>query len=1030
MLTAHLVDHLQSFLGKHVMFSFLGSDLLGRLVERLEMMSFTMGQTVLEEGEAGDCAYLIYAGKVRVFKRSQAGQAVLLGTLGAGDLFGEQALMHGAVRSATVRAAEETVLVRMPRTEFEALLHEQPTWAAYVEGLMRRRAVSNFLRFTTFLGNVPVRQVTALLDQFQECSFACGQAIVQQGEAGDSMYILKSGEAKVVRGDAPGVLQHLGEGDHFGERALILRQPRFASVIAVTAVDCFRLSRTAFDALLTAAPEVHEHLRRRLEHYDQATELKRQVELQPPAPARHEPAPDLVWETIADKLQAKVKHQPAKRWSWLRFFKSHPFIPQEDETDCGAASLAMIARHHGLHVPVARLRELAHVGAAGASMLSLAQAAQAIGFAWRALSTDFDHLSGLDLPAIAHWKGYHYLVLYEVGHAQLVVGDPAVGLVTMTRQEFEAGWTGKLLLLSPTEHIHQYEAAKAVAFWRRPLAPLRARLATLMLVSLLLTVLTLAWPLAVQLLVDQVFSKQETSLLGPLVGGLTLAAFLQGVAAWLRRHYLESGLNEFSSAIGGAWFEGLLRLPLGHFEARPIGAFLVRLQACQQVRERAARQAITALFDLPLVAGAVGLMLFYHPLLAGAAVLTTLALPAACALFSVRTWQRQTHGDWLRKSAQATVLVESTQLLPAIKDAAAEVEACRHMAQSGQAEPGPDPAVANSALGVCLGLFALGLGLGAVLVMEGQLTLGQFLAFQILLALAAVPVLRLSVLGPQLVALGWAMQRLADVEATPTEQHGRTTALPPLRGLIQLENVSFRYRPESPKVLAGINLVIEPGQFVTVVGRSGAGKSTLAMLLDGFYRATEGTLRMDGCDVGTALLDSLRGQVSLVSGEPALFAGTVRANIALAEPAAAMERVVEAAKMAHAHDFILALPHGYDTMIGPGAMRLSTGQSQGLSLARALLKEPRVLILDDVLDNLDGEAEQAVLRNLQAAGRTRTTVLLSRRPQVAAFADRIIVLEAGQIVESGTHAQLVEQRGLYCFWTSMSQGRGQTASLT
>jgi ABC-type bacteriocin/lantibiotic exporter with double-glycine peptidase domain len=306
----------------------------------------------------------------------------------------------------------------------------------------------------------------------------------------------------------------------------------------------------------------------------------------------------------------------------------------------------------------------------------------------------------------------------------------------------------------------------------------------------------------------------------------------------------------------------------------------------------------------------------------------------------------------------------------------------------------------------------------AVLVLDVRLTVGQLMACQMLVLLAAVSILAWVGRWPQVCTLVFLLQKLDEVHEIPAEQEHPAEPLPPVRGLIQFEDVSFRYHPESPHVLSRINLVIQPGQIVALIGRSGGGKSTLAQLLERFFSPTEGRIRIDGFDLAGVDVRSLRSQVSVVRTEPALVTGPIRDYIALADPKADIQRVVEAARRAGAHDFIMALPRSYDTAIGPGGTRLSDGQNVHLSLARAFLKEARLLILDDVLSLLEVEAERKLIQQLRTEARGRTTMLISRRPLAAAYADFIVVMDAGQVVEMGGHAELVEQKGLYYYWSN------------
>jgi ATP-binding cassette subfamily B protein len=600
-----MTEALISFLRNHVLFSLLAEDTLGRLAQQLEMTSFGLREVILREGELGDCAYLVYSGKVRVFKQGPGGKPLVLATLGSGDLFGELSLLRGEARSASVRAAEDAVLFRIREADFKQLLHDQPELVPYLERLLRQRGVSNFLRLATFLGALPARQVVALLDRLQECRFAGGTPVVREGDPGDCLYIVKSGEARVVRGDA--VLGYLGEGDYFGERGLMRREPRSASVIAVTDVEAYRLSQEDFAALLASAPQLHEQCTRRLEQYQRGAELAANAEVAPAPPVPSEPpVADLVWERLGDQPQRAPPHRRRRGWrGWLPFADRFPFLPQEDEADCGAAALAMIGRYHGGRLSVGRLRDLSHVGPAGASMIGLAQAAEAVGFRWRAVTTDFAHLAGLPLPAVAHWKGYHYVVLYDVRAARVVVGDPAVGLVTLPRQEFEAGWTGKLLLLDPTNRLQSQAPAGSGLGMRSP------QLLVILLLSLLLSILPLALPVVTQLVVDRVLLAGETRLVLPLCGGLLAVGMVLAAVGLLRQRLLDRLARRLTEAASAGWLGRLWQLPLTQLQSRPVGAFLARLQGCGETRQTFGL-ALSAVLDLLLLTTGLAMTFCYH----------------------------------------------------------------------------------------------------------------------------------------------------------------------------------------------------------------------------------------------------------------------------------------------------------------------------------------------------------------------------------------------------------------------------------
>jgi ATP-binding cassette subfamily B protein len=313
---------------------------------------------------------------------------------------------------------------------------------------------------------------------------------------------------------------------------------------------------------------------------------------------------------------------------------------------------------------------------------------------------------------------------------------------------------------------------------------------------------------------------------------------------------------------------------------------------------------------------------------------------------------------------------------------------------------------------------------GARLVMAGELTVGQLMAFQSLVGMVSAPVMGFVSLWNEMQQALLSLRRLNDLHEAKPEQDPKLASvpLPPVQGHIRIENLSFRYSPEDKPVLAGLNLEIQPGQTVAIVGRSGSGKTTLAMLLQRFHRPTDGKILVDGFDLATVDLRSFRSQMGVVAQGSTIFSGSIRENIALAEPESPMERVVAAARMANAHDFITSFPMGYNTPIGETGIGLSGGQKQRVCIARAILKEPRILIFDEATSALDTESERAIQQNLRSVLKGRTAIVIAHRLSTIQDADMIVVLDEGRIVEKGSHRELMDRRGLYYYLASQQIG--------
>lgn len=1030
MLTEKLQQQLSELLKKHVIFSVLSEETIEELVLKLEMVSVSMGENIVNEGEPGDCAYLIYAGRVRVFHQAN-GKPVTLATLSSGDLFGDIAILRDDVRSASVRAADDVVLFRIGREDFQKLLERHAEIRPYFERLMQERSVTDFLRLATFLGQLPAKQVMALLDKLEPRTYHKDEVIFRQGDPGDGLYIIRSGEVRVVAqqiGDEK-LLNYLREGDYFGERALILDEPRTASVTATQETACFLLSRDNFETLVGSAPQLKQQLTKRIEQYHVNEELQQKFGLRPP---ERQERRQLSYRSVEDiqPQQAEEPQRPGRPQKLRRrrgLFRKFPWLRQHDETDCGAACLAMIARYHGIRLAIGRLRELANVGREGASMFSLAEAAEKTGYVTRAVRTDFDHLSGIELPAIAHWKGYHYIVLYQVRGDRVVVADPGIGLITMSRKEFADGWTGRLLLLAPTSRLEENE--EVTTTYRRFLPflhPYRFLLFEVLIASLVLELLQLVSPVFTQFIVDKVLVHQNVSMLNIMLGGMLIVGFFSISTGLLRQYLLIHVSQKLSLRFSSDLFRQILRLPMRFFHTRKIGDLMQRFLDNATIQSILTGTAIGTLLDVMTIFLVVGLMFFYNVKLALVA-LAAVPFYIALTLCFTPILKRNNQQAFEKAAARQSNLVESLTSVAAIKSCTAEnTVRWKHEDLLVQ---GANVGFRGAKISLAMGGMSSTLQIlsstfmlwyGAHLVIRGELTVGQLMAFQALIGMVMGPIMGLIGLWDQLQEAHLALQRLSQVhDAEPEQPPGKQLVrLPRVRGHVKFENVGFRYDPDGKNILSNIHLEIQPGQTVALVGRSGSGKTTLVTLAQRLFLPTEGRILVDGFDIAAVDIRSLREQMGVVAQQATIFSGTIRENISLTDTEASLERVVWAAQIANAHDFIMSFPLGYDTVVGQMGVQLSGGQQQRISIARALLSDPRIIIFDEATSALDSESEKMIQQNMKYILKGRTAIVVAHRLSTIQNADKIVVLDEGMIIEQGMHRELLDKKGLYYYLNS------------
>lgn len=704
-------------------------------------------------------------------------------------------------------------------------------------------------------------------------------------------------------------------------------------------------------------------------------------------------------------------------------FNRFPWIEQQSSSDCGAACLAMIARYWGKHLPINTLRELANVGRSGASLKNLARGAERLGFHTRPVRASLGRIAEQSNPWIAHWQGNHYVVVYKVGKKRVILADPALGKRSISTDDFKTHWTGYALLLETTEAFKDVEFKKAsLGRYLRLLVPYQSLIFQIILLSVIIQLFSLVTPLFTQIILDKVVVHKSMVTLNVFTLGLFMFGFW-GIALSAVRSYL---LTYFSMRLDLTMVSGFIKhaisLPLKFYESRRVGDILTRVQENQKIQQFLIGQVMLAWLGFLTGFVYLGLMLYYNLQLT---LIVLMLMPPIVIITLVATpfLQQISRNVFKEAENQNSTLVEMMSGIATVKAAGVEQEVrwrwedsliqLKNVAFNGQ-KFGIGLGVVNGSVST-LGSTAL-LWVGASMVIQDKLSIGQFVAFNMMISYVLSPVVALANLWDELQEIFISMERLNDVFETKPEESPNQPMLmlPPIVGNVELEEVTFRYNEDADQnTLANLSFQVEAGQTIAIVGRSGSGKSTLVKLLEGLYHPTKGRIFIDGHDIRHVSPSSLRTQLGVVPQECFLFSGTILENITLYRHDFSLAQAVEAAKLAEAHAFIQALPLGYNTKVGERGSTLSGGQRQRIAIARALLGDPRVLILDEATSSLDTESERRFQRNLAQISRDRTTFIIAHRLSTVRNADCILVLDKGILVEQGTHEQLITAQGIY-----------------
>lgn len=688
-------------------------------------------------------------------------------------------------------------------------------------------------------------------------------------------------------------------------------------------------------------------------------------------------------------------------------------------SECGLASLVLLLRFHSIG---ADPEQIAHRFGREIGPTEMLRCAREFGLKARVYRSSWRQLAKTPLPAIAVLCDGRYLVIAKTNDEQILVQNPLLSRpILMSRDEFESIWDGRLVLMAKRAGLVDLSRRFDITWFLGAIHKYRYLLSEVLVASFFLQLLALVSPLFFQIVIDKVLVNRTLSTLDVLVIGLVAVSLFETVLGILRTYLFAHTTNRIDVELGARLFRHLLALPISYFQARRVGDSVARVRELENVRTFITSSALTLVIDLFFTFVFLAVMFLYSPVLT-AIVLGAFPFYIGISLGATPLFRHRLDEKFARGAENQAFLVESVTGVETLKAMAVEPHMQRRWEEQLAGYVSASFRVlslgntASQTVQFINKLVTVGvLYFGAKLVIEGSLTIGELVAFNILAGRVSSPVLRLAQMWQDFHQARLSVARLGDILNTPAEptfNPGRS-ALPNIRGEITLEHVTFRYRIDGPEVLHDVSFSIPAGQVVGIVGPSGSGKSTLAKLIQRLYVPESGRVLVDGVDL--AVVDSmwLRRQLGIVLQENILFKRSIRDNIALAEPGAPIDRVIAAATLAGAHDFILQLPQGYDAIVEERGSSLSGGQRQRIAIARAILGEPRILIFDEATSALDYESELIVQRNMSQMAVGRTVLIVAHRLSTVRFADRILTLDQGRLIEDGTHDELVRGGGRY-----------------
>lgn len=725
---------------------------------------------------------------------------------------------------------------------------------------------------------------------------------------------------------------------------------------------------------------------------------------------------------------------------------------EQEEMDSGLQSLVLMAGLHGISADIPKLRH--EFGIESFTVEKILRAAQFLGMTAKAVTQDPARLDRVPLPVLAQDKQGNFFVVAKIDTGQssstatqkvavktlpqntrLLIQHPGQAPSVIKLDEFLTLWSGQMLFFT-SKASYAGEMAKFDFTWFIPaIVKYRKLLQEVLVISLVLQLIALATPMFFQAVIDKVLVNHALKTLHVIAIGLICATLFEAALTGIRTYVFAHTSSKMDVELGARLFRHLLNLPVSYFQARRVGDSIARVRELENIRSFLTSNAMTLVLDILFSFIFLGVMFWYSAWLT-LIVIVSIPLYAIVSFIFTPILRARLNDKFNKGAENQSFLVETISGIDTVKAMAVEPSWQRKWEKQLAAYVSSGLSTNNIAM-LASGSVTLISKLvtvaimwaGASLVINNRLTVGELVAFNMLASQVSAPILRLAQLWNDFQQVGISISRLGDILNTRTEIVGQKTRLPRLAGAITFDQVAFRYRPDTPDVIRGINLLVKPGEVIGIVGRSGSGKSTLAKLVQRLYVPDRGRVMIDGQDIAIVDTASLRHQIGVVLQENILFNQSIRDNIALSNPILPIEIIIEVAKLAGAHEFICELPEGYDTLVGEHGTGLSGGQRQRIAIARALINNPRILIFDEATSALDYESEQIIQNNMRRICTGRTVLIIAHRLSAVRDANRIIVIERGQIVEMGNHETLLNNpRGIYHHLYQLQQGARTMAS--
>jgi ATP-binding cassette, subfamily B, bacterial HlyB/CyaB len=987
-------DYFADFIAKLEGFEQLPSEVVANLLKNIHPTRYRVGQRILGKEKIPDRIIIIYEGRVRLLAYDPRTQVpTTLRFLESGDVLGEISILRSFGCEIAIASSEVTCLT-LDAIEYLQLLSKYPYFA---------KTRKNHCHL------VEIFDVLSVQKEVQANAGVNLKEFAQNALSGAKVDYLPPGKTLLSQLDRKRVWFLSGGGTVKNvSPGTFLELLNHEEKLEVVGKNPARLIGLRESDLLLLDNNYEQH---------QIKDLKREKldSIEIPYASEEELAQN---STTVDSKQ-RIKY---------------PFFHGKGQLNSAIACFQMVSKH--LEMPfrkeiIHRILNENNKRSGTVSFQLCAYLAELLGLKAQLvdLSLTLNSITRIPTPALIRYED-SFAVLYEASEKVIVLGIPSEGIQRFKPKELldklevedsSSQTQLRVLLLTATKATPQkrFGLESFVPYLSR----YRRVLIEVFLASFFVQLAALANPLIIQIIIDQVIVQNSVNTLHIFGTLLLVIGFFEVVLTTLRTYLFVDTTNRIDMGLGSEIIDHLLRLPLSYYQRRPVGELSTRVNELENIRKFMTGTALTVGLDALFSVIYIIVMLLYSWQLTLVGLATIPVFIILTVIFSPLV-RKQLREKAERNAETQSYLVEIISGIQTVKAQNIELlsrfswqERYANYVSTGF-QTVITSTLANSASNFLNKLSSLlVLWMGAYLVVQGELTLGELIAFRIISSYVTSPILRLAQLWQSFQETALSLERLSDIVDTPqeAEQDRGNIPLPAISGAVRYENIFFRFKSDGPLQLCNVNLDFKSGEFIGIVGQSGAGKSTLTKLLIRLYEHESGRILIDGYDISKVELYSLRRQVGFVPQDTLLFAGTIQENIALTNPDATTDEIMEAARIAAAHDFIMDLPNGYNTKVGERGGALSGGQRQRIALARSVLQRPKLLVLDEATSALDYLTERQVCLNLADSFKDSTVFFITHRLNTVKHADTIVVMDAGRVIEQGTHNELMSREGHYFY---------------